>query len=125
MLLRFLRNPFVLLIALLHAYIGARLLPALSPWLAAVGACMLLGSLFSVPKGWHVPEGPKPWSVWIPWGMLGFFSWLLLLTLPRDVALVSASFFLEPAAQAAWTGRSADAVLALAPVITAIGVLMA
>ena len=119
---RLLRNPFLLLMALLHAYIGMRLVPAVAPWAAIVTVAMLGVSLWFVPKGWHVPEGPM--AVW-RWALLGFFSWLFVLTLARDVSLLAAYFAVPPAAYAAWTRDSAYGVLVLAPVITAIGTLMA
>ena len=113
------------LIALLHAYIAIRIVPAVAPAAALALGLVLLASLVFVPKGWHVREGAKPWTVWVPWTMVGFFSWILMLTLARDVILVFAWLALPAAALAQWSRDSAYAVLVLAPLVTAIGMFLA
>jgi predicted MPP superfamily phosphohydrolase len=104
-----------LFLAVLHLYIAVRLLPALSLPFQVVGAAMLVTSLWLVPKGWWVPnEGPR--LVMARWISMGFFSWLFVLTVLRDIAL----FFLR-----GWAEESALAILVATPLITAIGFLMA
>lgn len=81
--------------ALLHAYIGLRLLPAMPvPVVAkALAAVWLAISCALLPAGLLARRFSQPWSDRISWiGMLamGFFSSLLVLTLARDVALVAA-----------------------------------
>jgi predicted MPP superfamily phosphohydrolase len=118
-------NPFLLLLAVLHVYIGVRVLPAVSPGAAMAGAAVLIASLAWLPKGWHVPEGSSPWSVWVPWTLLGFFSWMLVLTIARDASLAAAWIALPADRFREWVGASAYGVMALAPLITAIGMAVA
>lgn len=125
MALRFARNPFLLLLAALHLYIGVRLLPAVDTATAIAGGFVLIASLAWLPKGWHVPEGRSKWSVWLPWTVLGFFSWLLVLTLARDVTLLAAWIALPTTPFHEWVHASAYGVLAAAPVITIIGMFIA
>jgi predicted MPP superfamily phosphohydrolase len=104
-----------LFLVLLHLYVAARLLPALQPWVQAIGIVFLGASLWLIPKGWGVPRaGPR--EVMARWISMGFFSWLFVLTLARDVALL----FIDR-----WVAESALAILAATPLITAIGFLMA
>ncbi|HET9651405.1 MAG TPA: metallophosphoesterase [Usitatibacter sp.] len=119
------RNPFFLLIALLHVYIGVRLLAPVAPWAQALGVAALAACFHWSPRGWRAREGRRPWSVWLPWVMVGFFSWLLVLTVLRDVALAASFFVLDAGEQAVWSRDSAYAVMALAPLITASGFLVA
>jgi predicted MPP superfamily phosphohydrolase len=119
------RNPFVVLIAALHLYIGARLLVPVSPWAQLAGIAMLAACFWWVPKGWRAREGRGAWSIWIPWLSVGFFSWLLVLTVARDVSLVAAYLALPSNDFAAWNVDSAYVVLALAPLITLVGLLIA
>src|SRR5258707_1700447 len=56
---------------------------------------------------------------------MGFFSWLLVLTLARDASLAVAALVFSPAAHDAWTRASAIAVMVLTPAITLIGFVMA
>jgi predicted MPP superfamily phosphohydrolase len=104
-----------ILIVLLHLYIAARLLPPLEPWLQAVGAAMVIASLWLIPKGWWVPKA-SPRKVMARWIAMGFFSWLFVLTVIRDVVL---------AVFHGWAVDSALAVLIATPLITAVGFLMA
>ena len=103
------------LFALLHLYIAVRLLPPLEPWLQGLGLAMIAVSLWLVPKGWWVPQS-SPRRIMARWIAMGFFSWLFVLTVIRDVALL----FVH-----GWVAQSALAVLAATPVITAVGFLMA
>ncbi|MEO5677457.1 MAG: hypothetical protein ABIQ84_07905, partial [Usitatibacter sp.] len=100
--MRFLQNPVFVLLALLHAYIGLRLLAPLGIAAQAAGAAVLAASLAFLPKGWHVREGGSPWSILVPWLTMGFFSWLLVLTLARDLTLLVSTVALSPEAHALW-----------------------
>jgi uncharacterized protein len=60
-----------------------------------------------------------------PWIAMGFFSWLMVLTLARDVSSLVALFVLSSEQHAAWTRASAIGVIALTPAITLIGFVMA
>ena len=104
-----------LLLVLLHLYVAARLLPPLDPWLQAFGAVGVITSLWLIPKGWGVPRA-SPRKVMARWIAMGFFSWLFVLTVLRDVAL---------AVVPDWAVGSALAVLVATPLITAVGFLMA
>ncbi|MBP0638635.1 metallophosphoesterase [Cupriavidus sp. AcVe19-6a] len=84
-----------LITALLHGYIGLRLLPAMPvPMLVKTLAVIWLAlSCALLPAGLLARRFSQPWADRISWiGMLamGFFSSLLLLTLVRDVALAAA-----------------------------------
>jgi len=81
----------VVLLAVLHGYIGARLLPVLpAPW-AAVGVGLLLGLLLLVLSAASPILGRRAATGVLAWAGLiamGFFSTLLVLTLARDAALL-------------------------------------
>ncbi|BDB25660.1 metallophosphoesterase [Cupriavidus sp. P-10] len=84
-----------LITALLHAYIGLRLLPAMPvPMLVKTFAVIWLAlSCALLPAGLLARRFSQPWGDRISWiGMLamGFFSSLLVLTLARDIALAAA-----------------------------------
>ena len=84
----------IALLALLHFYIGARLLPAmdLGGIGMALGAVLLTASTVLVPAGLLAPR--LRWSDRLAWaGLLamGLFSSLLVLTAARDVLLLVAS----------------------------------
>jgi uncharacterized protein len=121
---RQLLNPFALVLALLHAYIGLRLLAPLEPTAQWAGAAMIATCFVLLPKGFR-SRGKHAWQAWLPWVATGFFSWLLVLTLARDVMLLVAALVASPGAHDAWLRDSALGVMALAPLITAIGYLMA
>ena len=104
-----------LTLALLHVYIALRLLPPLEPWAQAAGLGLIAASLWLVPKGWWVPQA-SPRRIMARWVAMGFFSWLLVLTIVRDVVLLLAH---------EWAAPSALAVLVATPLITVIGFLMA
>jgi uncharacterized protein len=61
----------------------------------------------------------------LPFLTIGFFSWLLVLTLGREVSLVISTLVLAPQGQGAWIRSSAIAVMVLTPVITLVGFFMA
>jgi predicted MPP superfamily phosphohydrolase len=118
-------NPIALVLAALHAYIGLRLLEPFGPGVQAAGVLALAACFWLLPKGWHVPEGRGAWSVLAPWITMGFFSWLLVLTLARDVSVAGAAVFTSGEALDAWIRDSAAGVMALTPLITLIGYFMA
>jgi uncharacterized protein len=113
------------ILALLHLYIGLRLLAPFELPARLAGAAALLGCLALLPKGFHLAREAGPREVLLRWVTMGFFSWLLVLTVARDAALAAASLALEGGALAAWSRASALAVIAATPAITAIGFFMA
>ncbi|WP_454765616.1 metallophosphoesterase [Cupriavidus campinensis] len=79
--------------ALLHAYIGVRLLPDLPVpvAVACLGALWLVASALLLPTALLARQFSPPWADRIAWlGMLamGFFSTLLILTAARDLLLL-------------------------------------
>jgi uncharacterized protein len=112
------------LAALLHLYIGLRLLVPLELPLQVAGAAGLAALFALLPKGWSV-RGRTRWAVLAPWIALGFFSWLLILTFARDLSLLVSWMALDAAARAAWSHDSAVAVLVATPLITLVGYFMA
>ena len=123
--MRFVRNPFAIALLLLHIYIGVRLLPPLGLATAIAGVALLALCFWLMPNGYRMREERRPGMVLTRWIAVGFFSWLLVLTVARDVALVIAAAFVPAATLAAWTGASALAVAILTPLITAAGFVMA
>jgi predicted MPP superfamily phosphohydrolase len=89
----------LVILFLLHLYIGVRVLPALDAGLAGIvpGALLLGVSALLVRIGLVAPSLRRTrWMGALSWaGLLamGLFSSLLLLTLARDVALIVASVF--------------------------------
>jgi predicted MPP superfamily phosphohydrolase len=87
-------SPLLLITALLHAYIGWRVLPALPAWplLQGLLGAMLLLSAVLTPLGLiGSRRAAQPWADRLSWvGMLlmGLFSSLLVLTVVRDAALL-------------------------------------
>src|SRR5258707_12593419 len=61
----------------------------------------------------------------LPWLTMGFFSYLLVLTIFRDVTLIASALALSSQAHEAWIRNSAIGVMAPTPAITLIGFLMA
>ncbi|MEJ0003880.1 MAG: metallophosphoesterase [Pararobbsia sp.] len=124
--------PRALLVgALLHVYVGARIVPALAPfpaaqvvllvWLAASYVLIPLGMRARRASAGHGESSPIAWS-----GLLamGLFSSLLVLCVLRDVvllaALIAAALAHSPL-PAAWREISAIAVPVLALLFTVIG----
>ncbi|MFK3740568.1 metallophosphoesterase [Massilia sp. TN1-12] len=115
----------LVILALLHAYIGVRLLPAMEVGLPglALGAVLLALSAVLVRIGLVAPTLRRTrWSEQVAWaGLLamGFFSSLFVLTLLRDVALLAQH--LAGAGGPVFTRDSAVGVPLLALAVTAIG----
>ena len=118
-------SPIGLILGALLAYVGVRLLQPFDPWVQVAGTVVLAACYWLLPKGFHVPEGRSPWSVLAPWVTMGFFSWLLVLTLARDLSVAAAAFFVSTEALDEWIRASALVVMGLTPAITVIGYLMA
>jgi predicted MPP superfamily phosphohydrolase len=112
-------------LALLHAYIGVRLLLPFGAPVQVVGAAVLALCFWLLPKGWGARGGRSVWSAMLPWLTMGFFSWLLVLTLGRDVTLFFSSIALPLEIHERWIRLSALAVMASTPAITLAGFFMA
>jgi predicted MPP superfamily phosphohydrolase len=118
-------SPVAVIAALLHLYIGLRLLWSFEAAVQAAGAAVLFACFVFLPKGWRSREDGGRWAVLLPWITMGFFSWLLVLTLLRDATLVVSALAFSAPWHAEWTRLSAIGVMALTPAITAIGFVMA
>ncbi len=118
-------RPVVLLLALLHVYIGVRLLLPFGAVTQLAGGALLAVCFWLLPKGFRIRDDRGPWAVMLPWLTMGFFSWLLVLTLARDVSLVASALALSREAHESWIRISAIGVMALTPVITLVGFFMA
>ncbi len=130
--------PLIFMTALLHAWIGWRLLPALGA--SAVGgpgqwlfAGLLVLSMVLMPLGLLGSRALRqPWAdrfSWIGLLFMGFFSSLLVLTLARDVLLLLL-LGTDGLASAGWPldrfrANSGLAVPSLALLVTAVGFLNA
>lgn len=82
---------------LLHAYVGFRLLPALTPWPVPFASLLLMlpVSAWLMPLGIGFGSRRRPAyrnrsdiRIWLSWASMGFFSSLLLLTVLRDLVLL-------------------------------------
>ncbi len=121
--------------ALLHAYIGLRLLPGLSPWPTAqfLLLAVLVVSALVMPLGLMARRVARPPLArllsWAGLLCMGLFSSLLVLTLLRDAALglLWLADLLAPGALplAQWRMGSARAVPLLAGLATLLGFLNA
>lgn len=112
------------IVALLHAYIGARLLPALPLPTAihALAVLWLIASTLLIPAALMARRLAGDWADKLSWtGMLamGFFSSLLVLTFARDLFLLVAMLARwQPAGLAFY---SATAVVGLSIAVSVIG----
>jgi len=118
-------NPVVLLLALLHVYIGVRLLLPFGAVMQLAGGAVLTVCFWLLPKGFRIRDDRGPWAVLLPWLPMGFFSYLLVLTILRDVSLIASALVLSPEAHESWIRISAIGVMALTPAITLVGFFMA
>ena len=110
--------------AVLHLYIGARLVPALPSLPAQVAVAVLLAaSTLLVPAGLTARHWAKPPAsdrlTWVGMLFLGLFSSFLVLTFLRDVVLLG--FAIAGGAPAGLRPDSAIVVLLLALALTALG----
>src|SRR6267142_6387204 len=118
-------HPVVLLLALLHVYIGARLLLPFDTVTQLVGGAVLAVCFWLLPKGFRIRDDRGPWAVMLPWLTMGFFSYLLVLTLFRDVTLIASALALSSQAHESWIRISAIGVMTLTAAITLVGFSMA
>jgi len=123
---RFVRN-IVTLLALLHIYVGARLLPALPIGLSGrlIGALAICASFALIIMGARARmRQNSPFAAKLAWmGSLegGFFSSLAVLTVMRDILLGPAVLFAPRGEAATLESASAIAVPLLAVLATIIG----
>jgi hypothetical protein len=118
-------HPILLLLAALHVYIGLRLLQPFGAAGQAAGVVALVIAFAFIPKGWEARRDGNSWSILARWITMGFFSWLLVLTVLRDVSLAVGALLLAPQTLDAWVYNSALGVIVLVPLITAVGYSMA
>jgi len=78
-----------------------------------------------LPKGFRIRDDRGPWAVMLPWLTMGFFSYLLVLTILRDVSLIASVLALSEEAHESWIRISAIAVMSVTPAITLVGFFMA
>jgi predicted MPP superfamily phosphohydrolase len=117
----------LVIIGLLHAYIGGRVLPDL-PVTAALrwlGAAVLVISFVSIPMGMMSRSvGNRPWlerlSI-LGLFMMGLFSSLLVFTLLRDIALGVVAPFVSASTLQPVIPASASAVVIISTLETLIG----
>ena len=108
-------RPVVLLLALLHVYIGVRLLLPFGAVTQLAGGALLAVCFWLLPKGFRIRDDRGAWAVMLPWLTMGFFSWLLVLTLARDASLIASALALSPQVHEDWIRISAIGVMALTP----------
>jgi predicted MPP superfamily phosphohydrolase len=116
------------LLGLLHAYIGVRLLPALSIGVTGqvVGALLLLASWILIPMGLtarsrQTDNDGADGLVWTALIAMGLFSSLFVFTLLRDMALLIAAFFTPAVVAVRVQGTSAWFVVGTAAFATLVG----
>ena len=125
----------MLILLLLHAYVGWRLLPVLgfSPWLQALLAAVLLVSWLLMPMAFMARRiRTQPLSDRLAWAgllLMGLFSSLFVLTLLRDGLLLIAWMAGLALPDATWSqglpGATAAGVPALALLLTLWGLVNA
>ena len=110
-------------LALLHVYLGLRLLPGLPVAGVAFGWALLAASFLAMPAALAAPRISRQKLAaalgWVGMIAMGLFSSLLVLSLIRDLALVLVSLWWEPGALL--VERSALAVIALALLASIVG----
>lgn len=118
-------------VALLHAYIGFRLLPALPVGHDArlAGALLLTASAVLLPMGMLARTlANRTWAdrvAWVGYMSMSVFSSLFLLTLLRDVTLGIGALFMAPATRVPFASDSAVVVLLLTAFATLVGLVNA
>ena len=131
--------PLVLIVALLHAFVGWRLAPELAaPWGWVLGVALVLSSVL-MPLGLVGSRLTgrwlrQPWAdrlSWVGLLLMGLFSSLFVLTALRDVLLLAAwgvdalGVALPFADLTSWRTLTAEVTPLLALAVTAIGFLNA
>lgn len=127
--------PLVLIVALLHGFVGWRLVPELAaPWAWALGVGLVLSSVL-MPLGLAGRRLLRqPWAdrlSWVGLLLMGLFSSLFVLTALRDVLLLAAwvvdalVFIFPPMGFASLRTLTAETVPLLALVVTLLGFLNA
>jgi predicted MPP superfamily phosphohydrolase len=117
----------IALLALLHLYIGLRLLPPLpvGPTGDTIGALAMLTSFLLMPLALVARSArDQEWSdrlAWIGLTTMGLFSSLLVFTLLRDLALLIARVFVAGVEMPGVERITAIATLAIAVLATLIG----
>jgi predicted MPP superfamily phosphohydrolase len=116
------------LVALLHGYIGARLMPdlALGPFGTTIGILMLVASALFVPLSMMTRSLPRPTGdriAWIGFSFMGAFSSFVVVTLLRDVVLLASWIFVGSSARV--NNISALTAVAIALGMTIVGVINA
>jgi predicted MPP superfamily phosphohydrolase len=106
-------------------YIGVRLLLPFDTVTQVVGGAVLAVCFWLLPKGFRIRDDRGAWAVMLPWLTMGFFSYLLVLTIVRDVTLVASVLALSAQTHEDWIRISAIGVMALTPTITLVGFFMA
>src|SRR5258706_2145890 len=118
-------SPIFLVLLALLAYIGLRLTLPFGVVAQVAGGLAFASLLWLLPKGFHTRKRDSEWAALVPWLAMGFLSWLLVLTLGRDLTLLASALALSPQDHEAWARASAIAVMASTPLITLIGFFMA
>ena len=117
----------IALLALIHVYIGLRLLPPLPIGTTGyvIGAVALLASCLMMPLAVFARSARNPrWSdrlAWIGLTTMGLFSSLLVFTLLRDIVLLIATVFMAAPQVLAFERLTAIATIGLAMLATLIG----
>lgn len=117
-----------LLLALLHMYIGLRLIPALPGGTAVqvTTGLFLLASTALIPQGLLARSREADRLAWVSLLLMGLFSSLLVFTLLRDLALLLTGLFAAGAAwHAALAADSAIGVIAFSGIASLLGLLNA
>ena len=116
------------MLALLHVYIGVRLLPALSIGMVGrvIGALLLAASCALVPLGLMTRSmrnrsRSAQGLVFVALVSMGLFSSLFVFTLLRDVALLIAALVAPAAVEVAVERISATVVIGMALFVTLVG----
>lgn len=123
---RVLLNP-LWLVLLLPAYVGWRLLPALSvgPLGVCAGIALLIVGCVAIPLGVRNRSIPNAklaaFLAWIGVLSMGIFSTLLALTLLRDVVLLGVRVLLSASQAESWVVLTARWTLALTAFVTLTG----
>ena len=114
----------IALLAALHVYVFASLVPALGWPAAGVGAAitLLVLSCIGIPLSMTTRRMRPPWSqrtAWLGFTLMGFFSTLTILTLLRDLVVLPIArwFFAAPRAPQ----LSAEVVIIVAVIATLLG----